>query len=314
MVEWIREKDGSFTFDYRIFDTYIELAMSAGIDDAISCFTLIPWDWRVRFLDRETGRYEWTRWDVNSNEYGKFWRAFLADLRAHLTKRGWFDKTYLEVNERPIKDTLRAIQIARSDSPKWKITYAGNYHPELLAPVDDFCAAVENETPPAEIANRRKRGQTSTFYVACGPAFPNDFPFSPPAENVWMGWHAAARDMDGFLRWAWDSWPADPLRDSRHFRFPAGDTFLVYPGSIWSVRAERLREGFTDFEKLRIVRARLAADDARAARDAENDLKKALASFTWERVKQTAGATIAQDVQSAREALARAARVAFPGR
>src|SRR5262249_39986243 len=41
MVEWIREPDGSFTFDYRIFDTYIELAMSSGINDAISCFTLV---------------------------------------------------------------------------------------------------------------------------------------------------------------------------------------------------------------------------------------------------------------------------------
>jgi hypothetical protein len=311
MVEWIREKDGSFTFDYRVFDTYIETAIAAGIDDAISCFTLIPWDWRVRYLDRATGSYVWTKWEVNSAEYKNFWPAFLADLRDHLIKRGWFEKTYLEVNERGIEDTVKAIRIARSDSPDWKITYAGNFHRELVDPVDDLCTAVANETPPAEITGRRRRGQTNTFYVACEPAFPNNFPFSPTAENVWMGWHAAAMGMDGFLRWAWDSWPSDPLLDSRHFRFPAGDTFLIYPGPLWSIRAERMREGFADFEKLRIVRQGLAADSGSAAREAEKALNEVLAAFTWNRVRSTAGATVGQDVQSARNALARATRIAF---
>jgi hypothetical protein len=117
--------------------------------------------------------------------------------------------------------------------------------------------------------------------------------------------------MDGFLRWAWDSWPDDPARDSRHFRFPAGDTFLIYPGPLWSIRAERLREGFVDAEKIRLVRSRLTADSRGVARSAIAALDKALALFAWERVKATGGSTIPQDLRAARAALADSGRIAF---
>ncbi len=311
MVEWTQEADGSFSFDYRIFDTYVELAMSCGIDDAISCFTLLPWGGRVRYLDKASGEHRWESWATDSPRYERFWRAFLRDLRKHLVDRNWFGKTYLEVNERSLEDTLRAVRIARADSPEWKLTYAGGYHRELDAVIDDLCTLIETETPRPEIAARRARRQTSTFYVCCAPAFPNNFPFSPPAENVWMGWHAAALGLDGFLRWAWDSWPADPMRDARHFRFPAGDTFLVYPGPLSSIRMERLREGFVDFEKLRIVRGQLASRPDAAARDAAGRLDRALIPFTWEQVRGTSGSTVARDVREAREALAAAAQVGF---
>lgn len=314
MVEWIREPDGTFHFDYRILDAYVELAMASGIDDAISAFTMVPWKGRVGYIDASTGERRWENWSADSEEYKRFWRSFLADLRAHLTRKGWFDKTYLEVNERSLEDTLRAIELARSDAPAWKFTYAGRHHPELLRPVDDLCTVLGHESPSADIRERRGRGQTSTFYVCCEPAFPNDFPFSPPAENVWMGWHAAAMGMDGFLRWAWDSWPAEPLLDSRHIRFPAGDTFLVYPGPLASVRMERLREGIVDYEKFRLVRERLTAAGSPAAKDALSRLERALMLFSWERANGTGGALVADDLRAARAALSAATRVAFPAK
>jgi len=311
MVEWIREADGSFTFDYRIFDTYVELAMSSGINDAISCFTMVPWEDRVRYLDKASGEYRWVKWATNSPEYEKFWRLLLKDLRQHLVQRKWFSKTYLEVNERSLEDTLRAVKVARADSPDWKVTYAGNYHPELENVIDDLCTLIANETPASQIATRRERRQTNTFYVCCTPAFPNNFPFSPPAENVWMGWHAAAMGFDGFLRWAWDNWPEDPMRDARHVRFPAGDTFLVYPGPRYSIRLERLREGFVDFEKLHITKRQLAGSKSEEARRVAAELDRALAAFSWDHVKSTNASTVVQDVRSARLALAAASRIAF---
>lgn len=126
-----------------------------------------------------------------------------------------------------------------------------------------------------------------------------------------MGWYAAANKLNGFLRWAWDNRPADPARDARHVRFPAGDTFLVYPGPMSSIRMERLREGFVDFEKLQLVRRLLAANQSSATLKATAKLDKALGSFSRERVKSTDGSTIAQDVRTAQEALDVASRIAF---
>ena len=84
--------------------------------------------------------------------------------------------------------------------------------------------------------------------------FPNTFTFSPPVEATFIGWYAMAAGFDGFLRWSYCSWVKDPLRDSRFRTWPAGDTYLVYPGARSSIRFERLVEGIQDAEKIRILR------------------------------------------------------------
>jgi len=97
-----------------------------------------------------------------------------------------------------------------------------------------------------------------------------------------MGWHAAAYGYDGFLRWAYDSWTADPSRDARHLLWPAGDCFLVYPGARSSIRFERLREGIVDFEKIRVLRELI---DKRAVAGAGEQLREALGRFGYSRAQ-----------------------------
>lgn len=258
MIEWIRKQDGSWTFDYRIFDRYVALAMAAGIDKAITIYTPLPWANRFRFLDEPSGNYVHESWPPESPMFRQVWHAFLSDLRSHLQGKGWLEKAYLGINENELASTLTAIRVIKEHSPAWRITYAGDWHAELDGVLDDY-SFVHGKEPTIDVVKARAaRGQTSTFYVCCTPPMPNTFVFSPPAEGRWLGWYAAAYGYDGFLRWAYDAWPADPVRDARHALWPAGDTFLVYPGAASSIRFEKLREGIVDFEKLRIVRQRAA--------------------------------------------------------
>jgi hypothetical protein len=97
---------------------------------------------------------------------------------------------------------LATIGVINKANPKWKITYAGNWHPELSELLDDYCMIVDHSIPEQALPKRKQNAQTTTFYVCCVPARPNNFSFSPPAESTWMGWHTAARGYDGFLRWA----------------------------------------------------------------------------------------------------------------
>lgn len=115
------------------------------------------------------------------------------------------------------------------------------------------------------IGSRKSLGLKTTYYVACGIPEPNNFTFSPPAESCYEGWFAAAEGFDGFLRWAYNSWPEDPQIDSRYTKWPAGDTYLIYPGARSSVRFERMREGIQDYEKIRILRDELAGDPSEEA-------------------------------------------------
>jgi hypothetical protein len=267
MIEWRRDAGGRWRFDYRIFDRYVELAMEAGVDAAITIYTPVPWGNRFRYLDAATGAHVEATWKPGTPEYRAAWRAFLDDLHAHLGEKGWLARTYLGINEIDMPATRAAIDVIRGHSKDWRITYAGDWHPDLDPLVDDYSSVVPKEPDRAEVDARRARGQTSTFYVCCTPPAPNTFVFSPPIEGRYLGWYAAARGYDGFLRWAWDAWPADPARDARHVLWPAGDTFLVYPGGERSLRFERLREGIADFEKLRLVRAAAhGSADAEVAR------------------------------------------------
>lgn len=120
--------------------------------------------------------------------------------------------------------------------------------------MDDYCIASREQFPEEVLTKRKSQGKLSTWYTCCTEAYPNGFTFLPPDEHVWMGWYTAATGMDGYLRWAFNSWPKDPLHDSRFTAWPAGDTYQVYPGPLSSIRFEKLIEGIQDHEKIRILK------------------------------------------------------------
>lgn len=272
MIEWIRTKNNSWKFNYDIFDKYVQLAMSVGIDKAITVYTPVPWGERFRFLDERTGNYVYETWPTSSDTFHRNWNAFLTDLKRHLEKKGWFNKTYIGINENTMEQTLAAIKATKKNSPLWKITYAGNWHPQLDSLLDDYCFLYGNEAGTQQVKARAARGQTTTYYVCCNPAKPNNFLFSPPVEGRWISWYAAAHGYNGFLRWAYDSWPADPMRDSRYVSWPSGDCFLVYPGGNSCIRFEKLREGISDYEKISIIRQL-------AKKSSDKTIKNLIAAF-----------------------------------
>jgi hypothetical protein len=132
--------------------------------------------------------------------------------------------------------------------------------------VKDLSVSYTNVSIGSEdIASRRALGYPTTYYVCCVDEFPNTFTFSPTVEAVYLGWYATAAGYDGLLRWSFTHWVRDPLRDSRFRSWPAGDTYMVYPGNRSSIRYERLVEGIQDAEKIRILRKEFEKDSVNAA-------------------------------------------------
>ncbi len=62
MIEWIKKKDNTWSFDYKIFDEYVQLAMDCGINKAITLYTPVPWGERFRVKDEATGNYVYEQW------------------------------------------------------------------------------------------------------------------------------------------------------------------------------------------------------------------------------------------------------------
>lgn len=283
MIDWIRTTDGNWKFDYSIFDQYVDLCMEAGINKAITIYTPIPWGNRFRYRDEKTGADIYESWAPGAQDFKDHWNVFLTDLRKHLDSKGWFNKTYLGINENAMEQTLAAIKVIKEHSSQWRITYAGDWHKELDLLLDDYSFLHGKEPTIAEQKTRMARGATSTFYVCCNPAKPNNFVFSPPIEGRWLGWYSLAYGYDGFLRWAYDAWPADPMRDARHGSWAAGDCFMVYPGANSCIRTEKLREGIVDFEKIQLLREQAAKSTDKNVKKLLADLDVVLASVAKER-------------------------------
>jgi hypothetical protein len=295
MIEWIKKKNGSWQFDYNIFDQYVQLSIDAGIDKAITIYTPIPWGDRFRYIDEATGNYITEQWQAISEVFKTNWNIFLTDLKKHLESKKWLSKTYLGINENAMEQTLAAIKVIRDHSKQWKITYAGDWHAELNGLLDDYSCVFYKEPSVKEVNNRSEKRQTSTYYICCTPAYPNTFVFSPPVEGRWLGWYTMAHAYDGMLRWAYDAWPADPVRDARHLLWPAGDSYMIYPGGESSIRFEKMREGIVDYEKIKILKAKSAKSTNPVIKNILQELIQHLQVFTSE--KEFNKENLKQDVQ-----------------
>lgn len=258
MVTKIRRIDGTWLYDYTIFDRWVEFMFSLGIDRQINCYSMIPWALQFDYIDQATSSPATFQAAPGSEEYNEYWGAFIADFARHLKAKGWFEKTMIAMDERPLVSMQAVLGLIRKVEPAFKISLAGNYHEPVIYDIVDFSETFsgKQEFPESAKAKRKELGLTTTFYTCCAEAHPNMFVISNPDEAAWLGWFAQAEGYDGYLRWAYNSWTIDPLTDARFRTWPAGDCFVVYPGGRGSVRFSKLVEGIQDFEKVRILRSR----------------------------------------------------------
>lgn len=159
------------------------------------------------------------------------------------------------MDERPKKDMDRAFAIIHEADPDFKVSLAGALHEELSDQLDDYSIALADKFSEETKRARRAANKKTTFYTCCTESHPNTYTFSHPAEAAWIGWYAAKEHLDGYLRWALNSWTIEPLLDSRFLAWGAGDTYLVYPGARSSIRFENLVAGIQAYEKIRILKA-----------------------------------------------------------
>ena len=134
---------------------------------------------------------------------------------------------------------------------------AGNRRPSEFKgiSIDSYCQALRLVDEPflAEVPARRKAGLITTCYVCCGPERPNTFMRSGAGEAFVLGFYPAACGLDGFLRWAYNSWGEDPMNDMSYNRWSSGDVALVYPDGSPSWRFLELKNGIQQAEKFRLL-------------------------------------------------------------
>lgn len=306
MVTKTLKKDGSWEYGYEVFDKWVEFMMSLGIDKQINCYSLIPWKLQFDYLDEATGQMTTINAAPGTNEYRIYWMTFIADFAQHLREKGWFEKTMIAMDERPAEAMKAAFDVIYSAEPDFKVSLAGGWHPEIESDIDDYCVAFRTPMPDDVIKARREQGKVSTYYTCCAERYPNIFTVSPLAEAVWIPWHALAKDYDGYLRWAYNHWTAEPMKDTRFRTWTSGDCYCVYPQGRTSLRFDKLLEGIQDYEKVCILRDEWVAAGDTARLEA---LDKVLAAFDFETIKAEGAAPAVHNAKALILPLSQAQRV-----
>jgi hypothetical protein len=289
VVDVFRDGEGLLDYDYAKLDRLLALAARHGIDREIEVFGLLniwvdeafgfgkvapdaPDAIRVRCYDRQRGTITYLR---TADELHDFIRA----LHAHLRDAGVLDRVRIAADEPSDLEAFRKrLAFVQKAGPAFKYKVAINHFeflqdapPEMVDAVPNLLMACRD--PDLTVRQTRQlheRGGKMLWYVCCGPPIPNTFIHSPLVEGELLGWLTFFLRLDGFLRWDFCLWPADPWRrvSWRAPHWSAGDMFFVLPGKdgapVETLRYEALRTAVQDYELLKLVERTLPAAEAQA--------------------------------------------------
>ncbi len=292
VIDVSRDRDGALHFDYTRLDRQLALAQKHGIAQEIEVFGLLniwvdpefgfgpvapdaPDAIRVRCYDEKTETITYLRTAAGLS-------AFIRALHDHLDAQGLLDRVRITADEpsdlQAFNERLAFVQAA---APGFKYKVAINHWdfmesapPELVDAVPNLPLTCRDPDLTAALAEKlHQKGGKLLWYVCCGPPIPNTFIHSPLVETLLLGWMTFHLKLDGFLRWAFCLWPADPWKrvSWRAPHWNAGDMFFVLPGPdgapVETLRYEAMRTAAQDFELLKLAQRTLPADKARAAFD-----------------------------------------------
>ena len=257
MIIWTKHKDGTWSYDYKIFDKWVDFMLDLGINREINCYSMVPWNCELEYMDEAEGRVITVKAEPGTEIFTKIWTPFLIDFKKHLAQKGWLEIANIAMDERSPEAMQAASELLMSCAPEMGFALADNHRSyKKFTMMRDVCVAIHHSVVSQEdIDMRRAQGFYTTFYICCNPSFPNTFTTSAPYESELLGWYNLAHDYDGMLRWAYNSWAADPEYDSRFGKWMSGDTYLVYPFNRSSVRFEKLIDGIEVAEKVRLLRS-----------------------------------------------------------
>lgn len=274
MIKWTKKADGTFEYDYTHFDKWVKFNKELGIGDKIVLYSIAPWHNSFAYWEGDKLVYE--KYNVGDARYTKVWKDFLQDLVDHLTNMGWFEESYIGIDERGFSneafDIVDSVKNIHGKSLKTAGAMDGFVNKKELAlrvydlNVGDTAAAAHPKEFEKLLEERNELGLRTTLY-SCTEHQPGNFSLSAPVESYWSIINAGKSETAGFLRWAYDAWVEDPLRDTTHNAFEPGDCFLIYPDekdaknptSKSSVRLEIMAKGVRDVNKLLIMEKEVAS-------------------------------------------------------
>jgi hypothetical protein len=236
MIQVCKKKDGSFSYNYSVFEKYVEMAESKGISKEIAVHNLFPWNLTYFYFNEESGEVETFTSEPGTAAYKEFWTPFLVDFAAYLREKNWMSKTVFWIDERDFSLTENLIQFVKGIDQDFKFGYSGTFSPTLSALVFDYSLSSNIILEPEQLAARKEKGFKTTIYTSCYEVQPNMLMASNYIDTYFLVMLSKAHGYDGMLRWAFNLWSPKIMKSALFSDLPSGDSHFVYPDGQVSLR------------------------------------------------------------------------------
>ena len=266
--------EGALRVDWSKFDRFVEVCQEAGLVGMIEGGHIggrtEGWTspFGVTIVTIEGEKAVSKRVDPSSPEADAFYAWYFPALIAHLKEKGWLDRYVQHLADEPIPGNLeswRAIaQLVRKYAPELR-TIDANHSKELVGSMDIWVPQLNYlKNDYAHYRERQKAGDEVWFYTCVFPQgeYANRFIEQPLMKTRLLHWINFKYGITGYLHWGYNHWQSkDPMKNTTPAHsgppyLPAGDAWIVYPGTIgpWdSIRWEAMRDGIVDHELLSML-------------------------------------------------------------
>ena len=298
MVRWVKQSDGSFAFDYTIFDRYLNLALKH-LNPRVICLYL--WD-------NYTGVYYWGKtkmaskgrahWDTvlvslldpasgkvtemtgpgydDVAESEAFWKPLLMELRQRLAERGLLDSVMFGLvwDNTPRAEAVQMLNRLWPEASWVKHAHGGGS--KLYGVPIGYVAHVWGAQGPVDPDLERRHGWDQEQY---NTQFDRPRTYTCPLTyyRLFGEWNIAGRQR-GFGRRGADFWPVIEgprgLRRiaNRYVQSDWGNRNIFQPdwlapgpkGAISTIRFETVREGIQECEARIFIEKALVDETQRA--------------------------------------------------
>ena len=299
LIKGQEDSKGNLTFDFSMFDRWVELFTRAGVIGTIEgghFGTRGPWeapdfDALLPEIKGPDGVVKpKPAFKVTSEEMRKYLSQFLPALQKHLEEKGWVDNYIQHLADEPIPQNAESYKklasYVREYAPKIRIIDA-SMCTEIAGSIDIWVPQPPEYEQKEQFFNeRRKAGDEVWFYTCLSPKgkYMNRFIDYPLLDTRLLHWVNFKYDMPGYLHWGFNHWQGDPFTflepnwGGDNF-LPPGDSHIVYPGKrgpLSSIRLEALRDGIEDYELLILLKAK----NLKKAREICDSVVRSLTDYT----------------------------------
>lgn len=267
----VEVKDGEYRFGFHRLKRWIDLCRSCGIEYYEMSHLFSQWGAKyapkvVATVDgKEEKIFGWHTPAVG--EYTRFLHSFLPKLTERLREWGIAENTYFHISDEPGEEHLERFKAAKESLGN---LLEGFRTLDALSSYEFYRHGLVDRPVPGnnEIEVFLEHGVKDLWTYYCTGQFyevSNRFMSMPSARNRIYGVQLFKYDIAGILHWGYNFYNSQfsiehinpyQVTDAGN-AFPAGDPFLVYPGSDGypeeSVRMMVHYEALTDLRALRLL-------------------------------------------------------------